>query len=61
MELNMLALVEKIEKLRNSLYNLIGSNKQLTDKTVVDCSQQLDMLLSEYERCKNIIPPSDAA
>lgn len=61
MELNICLLIEKIEKLRISLYNLINSNKLLTDKTVVDCSQELDKLLSEYERCKNNIPPSDAA
>jgi hypothetical protein len=61
MELNILVLIEKIEKLRISLYNLIGSNKHLTDKTVVDCSQELDKLLSEYERCKNDIKSDDAA
>jgi hypothetical protein len=61
MELKILVLVEKIEKLRISLYNLIGSNSQLTDKTVVDCSQELDKLLSEYEKCKNNITSGDAA
>jgi hypothetical protein len=61
MELKILILVEKIEKLRISLYNLIGSNNQLTDKTVVDCSQELDKLLSEYERCKKNITSGDAA
>ncbi|MCM0648472.1 aspartyl-phosphate phosphatase Spo0E family protein [Clostridium swellfunianum] len=61
MELNMLLLREKIERLRNLLYNLIGSNKQLTDKTIVDCSQELDKLLTEYERHKNNISPQDAA
>ena len=61
MEFNILVLVEKIEGLRVSLYNLIGSNKQLTDKSVVDCSQELDKLLSEYERYKDNITSGDAA
>ena len=60
MELNLLLLAEKIEKLRSLLHNLIGSNKQLTDLSVVDCSQQLDTLLTEYEKYKKSMP-SDAA
>lgn len=61
MELNLQILIERIEKLRILLYNLINSNKQLTDKSVIDCSQQLDKLLSEYENCKKSIKPKDAA
>ncbi len=61
MELKILILNQKIETLRILLYNLIGSSKQLTDKTVVDCSQELDRLLSEYERCRINITPGDAA
>lgn len=61
MELNISVLIEKIEKLRISLYNLIGSNKHLTDKAVVDCSQELDKLLAEYEKCKSNIKSHDAA
>jgi hypothetical protein len=60
MEINLLLLAEKIEKLRSLLHNLIGSNKQLTDGTVVDCSQQLDTLLTEYEKYKRTVP-GDAA
>jgi hypothetical protein len=61
MEINISLLAEKIEKLRALLHNLINSNKQLTDKRVVDCSQELDILLSEYESYKKKLPPSDAA
>jgi plasmid maintenance system antidote protein VapI len=61
MEIKILALVEKIEKLRNILHALINNNTTLTDKTIVDCSQELDILLIEYEKCKNNIYPSDAA
>lgn len=61
MELNIQMLLEKIEKLRNLLYILISSNKQLTDTTIVDCSQQLDKLLSEYEKYKKDLKPRDAA
>ncbi|MCM8710343.1 aspartyl-phosphate phosphatase Spo0E family protein [Clostridium sp. SYSU_GA19001] len=61
MEVNLQILTEKIEKLRILLYNLINSNKQLTDKSVVDCSQQLDKLLSEYENYKKNVNPKDAA
>lgn len=61
MELNIVMLIEKIEKLRSSLYNLIINDRQLTDKSVVDCSQQLDKLLSEYEKHIKRISPSDAA
>lgn len=61
MELKISVLVENIEKLRNLLYGLICTNYQLTDSTVVDCSQQLDMLLTEYEKYKNDLMPKDAA
>jgi hypothetical protein len=61
MELNLLVLIERIEKLRTLLYILINSNRKLTDKTIVDCSQQLDILLSEYEKHKRTILPRDAA
>jgi hypothetical protein len=61
MDLNIQTLIDKIDKLRNLLYSLITINKQLTDKSVVDCSQQLDMLLTEYEAYKKSSIPSDAA
>lgn len=50
MELNLKLLSLKIEDVRSLLYSLV-SNKQLTDKSVVACSQELDKLLVEYERC----------
>lgn len=61
MEINISILTEKIEKLRTMLYNLINSNKQLTDNKIVDCSQELDKLLSEYESCKKNLSSNDAA
>ena len=55
MEVKLKYLVRKIEKLRKKLNRLVVSNKKLTDKPVVDCSQKLDRLLTEYESCiKNI-------
>jgi plasmid maintenance system antidote protein VapI len=61
MEIKISLLAEKIEKLRNILYNLINSNRQLTDKTIVDCSQELDILITEYESFKKQYHPNDAA
>lgn len=61
MEHKLQILLENIEKLRNLLYNLLTSNKRLTDKSVVDCSQQLDKLLVEYEKYRNNTPSGDAA
>lgn len=61
MELKIETLIEKIEILRNALYSLIINNRQLTDKSVVDCSQQLDVLLTEYEIYKKNVLPKDAA
>ncbi|SKA72819.1 Spo0E like sporulation regulatory protein [Clostridium sp. USBA 49] len=51
MELQIQILSKKIDNLRSILYGLISSNN-LTDKSVVKCSQQLDKLLVEYEICK---------
>lgn len=61
MELKLQMLTEKIEKLRKMLHMKIINNKELTDKSVVDCSQQLDKLLIEYESCKKNISSGDAA
>lgn len=61
MELNLQLLTEKIEKIRGVLYNLINGNHKLTDRLIVDCSQQLDNLLTEYEICKKSVYPNDAA
>lgn len=41
-------LINKIESLRNKLHFLILI-KELTDIEVVDCSQELDKLLVQYE------------
>lgn len=60
MELKLQMLSEKIEKLRTYLHSLINS-KQLTDKSVVSCSQQLDELLTEYEVCRKNISSRDVA
>lgn len=61
MELNIQMLTEKIEKIRDILHGLINGSNKLTDKAVVDCSQQLDNLLTEYEICINSVYPKDAA
>lgn len=61
MEYKLQILKDNIEKLRNLLYNLLKSNKRLTDENVVVCSQQLDRLLVEYEKYRNSTPPGDAA
>jgi hypothetical protein len=60
MEHKLQILIENIEKLRHLLYNLT-SNEHLTDKKVVDCSQQLDKLLVEYEKYRKNISSGDAA
>ena len=52
---NMKNLKEKIEYLRGCLIHLISHNN-LTDDSVVNCSQRLDKLLTEYEKCKKSIP-----
>lgn len=61
MEYKLQNLIDNIEKLRNLLYNLLTSNNRLTDENVVDCSQQLDRLLVEYEKYRNNTSPRDAA
>ncbi|ERI90121.1 Spo0E like sporulation regulatory protein [Clostridiales bacterium oral taxon 876 str. F0540] len=61
MELNIVILVKKIDLLRSKLHNLINSNRELTDKKVVICSQKLDKLLTEYEKMQKEIKPKDAA
>ncbi|GLC32148.1 aspartyl-phosphate phosphatase Spo0E family protein [Clostridium omnivorum] len=61
MEYKLQILIDNIEKLRNLLYNLLTSNNRLTDEKVVDCSQQLDRLLVEYEKYRNNTSPRDAA
>lgn len=42
-------LTDKIERVREKLRQLI-LNKKLTDTQVVFCSQELDKLLSEYNK-----------
>lgn len=44
-------LKDNIESLREKLYQLIEEN-ELTDVSVVRCSQELDMILVEYEKNK---------
>ena len=51
MDLQLKVISDRIEVLRDYLISLIY-DKPLTDKTIVDCSQQLDKLLIEYERVK---------
>lgn len=53
-------LCEKIEHLRSSLMLLI-SYHNLTDEPVIDCSQELDKLLTEYETFKKKYFSKDAA
>lgn len=52
MELKLKYLRKKIERLRKKLNKLVVSHRRLTDKPVVECSQQLDKLLTQYESCK---------
>jgi|GEM_PF-2801084 len=61
MELNIVKIIKKIDKLRKKLNNLVDSDRQLTDKKVVDCSQKLDKLLTEYEKIKKELKSKDAA
>lgn len=61
MELNIVKIIKKIDKLRKKLNNLVDSDRQLTDKKVVDCSQKLDKLLTEYEKIKKELESKDAA
>ncbi|MBL4935241.1 aspartyl-phosphate phosphatase Spo0E family protein [Clostridium sp. YIM B02515] len=61
MELNIVLIIKKIDKLRKKLNNLVDSDRQLTDKKVVDCSQKLDKLLTEYEKIKKELKAKDAA
>jgi len=60
MDFTLEALKEKIEFIREVLLKLI-SYKELTDNSVVNCSQELDTLLTEYEKLKKKYPPIDAA
>jgi len=60
MDFTIEALKEKIEFIREALIKLI-SYKDLTDTLVIDCSQELDDLLTEYEKLKRKYPPNDAA
>jgi hypothetical protein len=55
MEVKLKYLIKKIEKLRKRLNRLVVSNKKLTDKPVIDCSQKLDKLLTKYENCRKNI------
>jgi len=60
MDFTLEPLKEKIEFIREALLKLI-SYKELTDNSVVNCSQELDGLLTEYEKLKKKYPPNDAA
>jgi len=60
MEIKIRLLKERIEYIRDRLVNLINS-RALTDIEVVDCSQQLDKLLTEYENTIKFYIPTDAA
>jgi len=60
MDFTLEALKERIEFIREYLLKLI-SYKELTDNLVVNCSQELDILLTEYEKLKRKYPPNDAA
>lgn len=60
MDFTLEALKEKIEFIRESLLKLISYN-ELTDTSVVNCSQELDNLLTEYEMLKKKYHPNDAA
>jgi hypothetical protein len=51
-------LTKNIEYLREQLYILI-SYKELTDTKVVECSQKLDNLLTEYEKFNGTIKKSN--
>lgn len=46
-------LEDKIETLRDILYSSL-QNKELTDVYVVNCSQELDRLLLQYEQKINL-------
>jgi hypothetical protein len=51
-------LTNNIETLREQLYSLL-TLRGLTDTIVVECSQKLDNLLTEYEKYKLNSPQSN--
>lgn len=61
MDFRLQTILEKIERLREIMYSMLSGSKQLTDKPLINCSQQLDKLLNEYEIYKNNINSDDAA
>lgn len=54
MEVKIESLRRRIEFARELLYIMI-SDRELTDDSVVNCSQLLDNLLWEYEECMQYI------
>jgi hypothetical protein len=50
----MINLKKNIEEMRRELYFLLDS-KELTDSSVVICSQKLDKLLVKYEITKSLL------
>lgn len=56
--INTTNLTNKIEYLREQLHLLI-SFKDLTDIKVVECSQKLDNLLTEYEKINSMSSESN--
>ena len=46
-------ITQKIEELRDSMYQLMNKNGALTDPKLVALSQELDVLLNEYNTLLN--------
>lgn len=49
-------IINKIEELRQSMYQIINEKQALTDAELVELSQEIDKLLNEYNKliAKNI-------
>lgn len=48
--LNKVALLERIEELRKLMHYLISKEKDLLNTEVIKVSQQLDLVINEYNR-----------
>ena len=48
--LNNIALLERIEELRQLMYDVITKEKDLLNIDVVKISQQLDLVINEYNQ-----------
>lgn len=53
MYLDKISLLEEIENLRERMHNLIIKEKDLLNKEVINVSQQLDLVINDYNRLLN--------